>query len=894
MQLISWLTRLKTVCLNRSCRPAKRRQPRTSSGWAQLETLEGRSLPTAAMIATFANGVLHIEGTAANDTINVQQTNQQISVKGLSILVNGQAKSSISSADVKKIEVNGGSGNDTISLVAARGQQAILIPTVLNGGVGNDTINGGEAADLIQGVDGNDVLMGNGGNDSLVGGLGNDTLDGGNNDDTLQGGQGNDSLTGGAGRDQADFSRATAGVTVNLTTGKGTGEGTDKLTTIEDIFASNFADILTGNELNNAIYGRGGNDTISGNNGDDSIQGGDGNDVLSGNNGNDLLIGGIGDDRLNGNNNNDTLQGEQGHDTLSGGSGFDQAQGQVIGEGADVVDTAEELIVAADVASIVLEGREIMIRGTDLDDTATIRMSGTQIVVEITANGGLTTQSFAVELVDRVRATLLDGDDSIENRTAVPMNADGGAGRDTFTSGSTSDTLIGGVGDDRMLIGTGMTLAEGGDGIDFFEIQDTSKGTGTLIGGNGEDWIFANGRSMTLTDIRLSADVMSYQLSGVEMANLGGGIGDVVLDASAFSGTTALYAGDGNDILRGGSGNDYLTGGNGNDSLYGGDGNDYLAGDAGADLLIGGFGDDRYSFNTAIDPETDTIIEIANGGTDQLDFLWVNKGSDLFTVEVNLDPRFQFVPTVDGFDRIATTPNRAIRMPVGSKAEIENVFGSSYSDHIVGNDRANLLEGFGSYDWIEAGAGDSVNGGDGDDSLYISPSVAMVDGGNGNDYLRIAGANQVFLTNDRVVLNEIATSLVNIESASINGTEGYDYLNAFQFSGFCSIFGYGGDDYLKAGSKDGYLFGGSGNDYLEGDIGQDYLDGGDGTDTLEGHYGNDTLYGGDGNDKLEGGDGNDYFNGQSGTDTLIGGNGFDAYKISNGNDVVSGFEAIDI
>ena len=123
-------------------------------------------------------------------------------MRGLSILVNGQAKPSISSADVKKIEVNGGSGNDTISLAVAGGQQAILIPTVLNGGAGNDKITGGEAGDLIQGVDGNDVLTGNGGNDSLLGGAGNDTLIGGTGDATLDGGDNSDWLVGGVGTNQ--------------------------------------------------------------------------------------------------------------------------------------------------------------------------------------------------------------------------------------------------------------------------------------------------------------------------------------------------------------------------------------------------------------------------------------------------------------------------------------------------------------------------------------------------------------------------------------------------------------------------------------------------------------------------------------------------------------------
>jgi Ca2+-binding RTX toxin-like protein len=72
-------------------------------------------------------------------------------------------------------------------------------------------------------------------NDSL-GGLidnvrlvGNDILDGGAGNDTLIGGAGNDTLIGGNGIDTADYSTATAAVTVNLSTtgAQNTGAGAD-------------------------------------------------------------------------------------------------------------------------------------------------------------------------------------------------------------------------------------------------------------------------------------------------------------------------------------------------------------------------------------------------------------------------------------------------------------------------------------------------------------------------------------------------------------------------------------------------------------------------------------------------------------------------------------------
>jgi Ca2+-binding RTX toxin-like protein len=82
-------------------------------------------------------------------------------------------------------------------------------------------------------------------------------------------------------------------VTVDLAAGTATGEGTDTLTGIENVFGSgNFGDTLTGDTQDNALFGSGG---------DDSVSGGDGNDDLDGGNGTDALDGGIGTDTcLNG------------------------------------------------------------------------------------------------------------------------------------------------------------------------------------------------------------------------------------------------------------------------------------------------------------------------------------------------------------------------------------------------------------------------------------------------------------------------------------------------------------------------------------------------------------------------------------------------------------------
>ncbi|WGM32290.1 DUF4214 domain-containing protein [Brevundimonas sp. NIBR11] len=70
---------------------------------------------------------------------------------------------------------------------------------------------------------------------NLFGDAGNDTLIGGDAADTLTGGAGNDTLNGGDGVDAATYSGARRQYTANSTTVSGNGEGTDTLTSVENL-----------------------------------------------------------------------------------------------------------------------------------------------------------------------------------------------------------------------------------------------------------------------------------------------------------------------------------------------------------------------------------------------------------------------------------------------------------------------------------------------------------------------------------------------------------------------------------------------------------------------------------------------------------------------------------
>lgn len=163
---------------------------------------------------------------------------------------------------------------------------------------GIENLYGSNFNDILTGDGGNNYLRGYGGNDILVGAGGNDTLHGEDGNDLLIGGTGADILNGGAGTDWVRYHSSSAAVTVSLYVGTQSGgdaEG-DRLAGIENIFGSNFNDILTGDGGNNFLRGYGGNDILIGAGGNDRLHGEDGNDILTGGTGADILNGGSGSD----------------------------------------------------------------------------------------------------------------------------------------------------------------------------------------------------------------------------------------------------------------------------------------------------------------------------------------------------------------------------------------------------------------------------------------------------------------------------------------------------------------------------------------------------------------------------------------------------------------------
>ncbi len=435
----------------------------------------------------------------------------------------------------------------------------------LNGTAGDDTLNGTAGADSIAGLAGNDSLFGNAGNDQIFGGDG---------DDWLIGGTGADAMDGGAGWDMADYFSSTAGVTVNLGTGTGSGGDAqgDTFVNIETLGGSEFADSLTGSAGSNNIWGDGGNDTLDGGAGGDQLDGGIGNDVLNGNTGDDSLIGGAG---------NDTYVVDSALDIVI----------ELANEGTDLVQSSVTIAaLATNVENLTLTGMAL-INGT-----------GNTLANAITGNGANNALSGGA------------GNDTLN----------GGGGNDALNGGAGNDTMAGGIGNDVYLVdsvsdivtelaaaGTdtvqsAVTIAALAANVETLTLLGTAaiNGTGnalanTINGNSGNNFldgaagadVINGGAGYDLAEYYASAAGVTVNLA--TGTGIGGDAqGDTLSNMEAIGGSNA-----GNDVLTGNAASNGLWGNGGNDTLTGGAGSDTLAGGAGNDTFVftAGFGLDQVN-----------------------------------------------------------------------------------------------------------------------------------------------------------------------------------------------------------------------------------------------------------------------------------------------------------
>jgi Ca2+-binding RTX toxin-like protein len=524
-----------------------------------------------------------VDGTNGANTIEVLGSGTSFSVVGLPGLVNVSGSEGANDTLV----IKGLGGNDTISAATL---PADVVKLTIDGGTGDDTMTGSAGDDILLGGDGNDLVVGGRGNDVALLGAGNDSFvwNPGDGSDTVEGQDGFDTLKfNGANiaedvdiaangthallhRDVANITMDLNGVeridfnalggadhvTVGDMTGTGVtqvniglggapgsaiGDGVADTVTVNAsagidqiaISSSGTTATISGLAATTTILGLdavdsitvnglGGDDvingsassfslTLNGGAGADVITGGQNNDVVNGGTGNDVALMGGGDDTFvwNPGDGSDTVEGQAGIDTL-------QFNGANIAEQIDISANGGHARFTRDIAGITM----------DLNDVEHIAFK---------ALGGAD--------------TIHVGDMSGTDVTEVNIDLAGGAG----AGDGSADTII--------IDGTA------GDDVAF------------VFGDSGGVSVVGLGAQINITGFEAALDRIVVRTFA----------GDDVIEASGLqAGSIQLTAdgGDGNDIILGGAGNDTLFGGPGDDVLIGGGGTDVIDGGPGDNIVI--------------------------------------------------------------------------------------------------------------------------------------------------------------------------------------------------------------------------------------------------------------------------------------------------------------------
>jgi uncharacterized protein (TIGR03118 family) len=127
-----------------------------------------------------ADGNLMITGSRNDDHVLVRL---QPKLQEIIVMAGGQQIGTFDVADVETIQFDGLAGDDRFHVVGR-----ISIPTIVDGGAGDDALSGGRGSDILLGGLGDDMLLGMAGRDVLIGGDEADMLLGGTGDDLLIGG----------------------------------------------------------------------------------------------------------------------------------------------------------------------------------------------------------------------------------------------------------------------------------------------------------------------------------------------------------------------------------------------------------------------------------------------------------------------------------------------------------------------------------------------------------------------------------------------------------------------------------------------------------------------------------------------------------------------------------
>jgi Ca2+-binding RTX toxin-like protein len=372
----------------------------------------------------------------------------------------------------------------------------------------DSSISGTAGADIIVAQTTASTINGLAGDDTLIGQAGDDTLNGGDGNDTIDGGLGNDHMDGGTGINTVTFKSATAAVIVDLVKGTAVGEGSDTLANFQNITGSDFNDTITANAANNVIDGGAGINTVR----FDGVAAAVTVDLTEGTatgQGTDTLLniqnvtGSALNDTITGDPNSNIIDGGMGNDHLDGGAGIDTAEflsgsagvtanlttGTATGQGNDTLVNFESLVgsnfadtLIGDNGNNTLDGRggADTMQGLGGNDIYVVD-NAADVVIEASGQGNDTVLAGASYTLGAGQSIETLKTTSFSNAAAINLTGNelsqaiiGNAGANFINGGGGNDTLTGLGGADTFVFNTALNATTNVDTItDFDPTADT-------------------------------------------------------------------------------------------------------------------------------------------------------------------------------------------------------------------------------------------------------------------------------------------------------------------------------------------------------------------------------------------------------------------------------------
>ena len=488
-----------------------------------------------------------------------------------------------------------------------------VLPKVKEDPLGNEDNNGvDDIFNALRGTEYDDDQRGLGGDDTLYGSAGADILDGG------------------IGNDTANYSVSTAGVTVNLAAGTGSGgfAAGDTYIDIENITGSTRNDVLIGDVEANELIGGEGRDIMTGNGGADIFR-------LEATGAANLTVADVitdftkDTDQLSSyaTSENTNFWYEKGVDAY----GNDGANDTVIYLD---VDKSEIFVILADYdgdiapADFAPDDRNPNQIGT-VTEIGAVSNKEIDLVDNDTRDWKQGTDGAADDFILH-HATTEGATDVIQSVNAFPSQDDDDGDRLILPEG-VNEIWVALNSYGTAVIMTGLK-DEADDGYSYLaliqhydsdnlEVWNGTTGNVVFASGTGvihklDEYVTGNGND--------SASLIIANTAAFD----GNGEDDVIRGGAADN---LIVGNDGNDVIHGGKGNDDISAGTGRDWLHGGTGDDWLHGGTGADTFTGGEGEDTFVLEvkgaTSL-MAADVITDFSSA--DELTFFTATSGKNLW------------------------------------------------------------------------------------------------------------------------------------------------------------------------------------------------------------------------------------------------------------------------